>query len=101
MLDEGDLTDGPEKTSPYHHVLTNGLGIQKDIAIKVNDLIVNSGEMYLLCTDGLTNCLTDHAIADILSTELQLKDKVEELIAAANDNGGQDNISVVLLQCEE
>ena len=101
MLDEGTLTEAQAKISPYHHVLTNGLGIKNDITIKVSDLIINNSDMYLLCSDGLTNCLTDNAIADILSTELQLKDKVEELIAAANDNGGQDNISVVLLQCEE
>ena len=101
MLDEGTLTEEQASVSPYHHVLTNGLGIQNDIDVKVSDLILKNKDMYLLCSDGLTNCLTDDAIAEILSTDIELKEKVEELIAAANDNGGQDNISVVLIQCEE
>ena len=100
MLDEGTLTEEQARLSPYHHVLTNGLGISSDIDIKVSDLFVNANDTYLLCSDGLTNCLTDNAIAEILATDLGIKEKVEELIAAANDNGGQDNISVVLIECE-
>ena len=101
MLDDGALTEDQASVSPYHHVLTNGLGIKNDIDIKISDLIIKNNDIYLLCSDGLTNCLTDNAIAKILSTDIELKEKVEELIVAANDNGGQDNISVVLIQCEE
>lgn len=100
MLDEGALTEEQASVSPYHHVLTNGLGISHDISIASSDLSVQNGDVFLLCSDGLTNCLTDKDISRILSSSQDLKATVEELIAGANDNGGQDNISVVMLKCE-
>ncbi|MDH5471566.1 MAG: protein phosphatase 2C domain-containing protein [Gammaproteobacteria bacterium] len=100
MIDDGVLTDDQASMSPYHHVLTRGLGIKGDIDIVTYNLNLQSRDIYLLCSDGLTNCLSDDAIEQILASDMDIKLKVDELIAAANDNGGHDNISVVLVECE-
>ena len=99
MVDEGALTDLQASVSPYSHVLTNGLGIKAEINIIMSTVSIEANDIYLLCSDGLTNCLTDEEISGILSTDGAIDQKVDELITAANDNGGKDNISVVLLQC--
>lgn len=101
MVDEGTITDIQASVSPYNHVLTNGLGIKADINIILSSLDIRHGDTFLLCSDGLTGCLTDKEISAILKAEGDLEHKVDELIAAANDNGGRDNISVILLHCEE
>ncbi|MDH5766570.1 MAG: protein phosphatase, partial [Gammaproteobacteria bacterium] len=67
--------------------------------IIMSTVSIEENDIYLLCSDGLTNCLTDEEISGILSTDGAIDQKVDELITAANDNGGKDNISVVLLQC--
>lgn len=101
MLDQGVITQKQFMVSPYHHILSQALGLGEitKLDIHIHDII--DGDVFLLCTDGLTNCLSDPAIADILAKKTDICDATDELITCANDAGGVDNISVVLVKCED
>ena len=65
---------------------------------EVEDLVV--GDTILMCSDGLSNMLEDSEIMGIVESEGTLRDKAERLVAAANMNGGRDNITVILVRVE-
>ena len=64
----------------------------------MGDHRVEPGDLYLLCSDGLTDMVDEEAIAGLLDQEMTLPDKARALIARANAQGGRDNISVILVQ---
>jgi protein phosphatase len=64
----------------------------------VSEYRAEEGDIYLLCSDGLTDMMTDERIAAILVTAGTLEEKSRALVDAANDSGGRDNISVILAQ---
>jgi len=83
---------------PMHNVISQALGLKIGPTITTQHFVLDKIITYLLCSDGLTNCLSDAQIKKILQTIEPLDECVDELIASANDNGGVDNISVVLLR---
>jgi len=66
--------------------------------LEVNEHKVEPGDLYLMCSDGLSDMLDDDSIARIMVTEATLEQKSIQLVDAANANGGRDNISVLLAQ---
>lgn len=81
--------------------LYQALGIDRRITI---DIIVDkprSGDLYLLCTDGLTKMATDEQIRDLVLAEPDLESAVYGLIELANDRGGKDNVTVILVKVLE
>ena len=62
------------------------------------DLRLELGNQILMCSDGLSNMLTDHEIEEILGSDKGIQEKGEKLIELANENGGKDNIAVVLIE---
>ena len=62
------------------------------------NLELQTGDMVLLCSDGLTNMVDDETICRILKNGKSLRDRVEELVRTANENGGRDNISVIVIE---
>jgi len=66
--------------------------------LDVNEYKVEPGDIYLMCSDGLSDMVDDSGLARILQTEASLEEKAIQLINEANANGGRDNISVVLAQ---
>jgi len=69
--------------------------------LEVNEHRVELGDIYLMCSDGLSDMISDEAIAAILSGSKSLEQIARQLVAAANDSGGRDNISVLLAQAKE
>ena len=98
LIDKGNLNEEQVQHTPYHHVLVRALGLDDAADVDTRSLETEAGDTYLLCSDGLTNCLTDQQIADILASKTDIDACTEELIASANDAGGVDNISVVLVR---
>jgi len=83
-------------------MLLRGLGIAEVIQPDITTEKLAVGDVFLLCSDGLTDAISDKAIRDILlAAEDTLDETVASLIAAANDSGGPDNISVALMQVRE
>jgi len=101
MLDQGVIDQKQFLVSPYHHVLSRALGLAEisEVDIHLHELL--DDDVFLLCSDGLTNCLGDPSISEILAARSDISQATEELITCANDAGGVDNISVVLLKCDK
>ena len=96
----GDITPDEARVHPYRHVLSNCLGREDLNQISVQPLDLQQGDRLLLCSDGLTEELVDDKIASYLQGTPSLEIAAESLVAAANEEGGHDNITVVLVSVE-
>lgn len=101
-VNAGVIDPGDAKTWFGRNMLLKGLGIDKRVEPALTEVTAELGQVYLLCSDGLTDAVSDDRIAEVLGHRpLSLDDAVETLIDTANDNGGPDNISVVLIRITE
>jgi PPM family protein phosphatase len=99
QIDSGLVSPEEARLSRNKNLVTRALGVDPDVEPEIRDYDVRSGDIYLLCTDGLTDMVEDAEIAMTLSVpSLNLDDKAERLVAMANDRGGRDNISVTLIE---
>lgn len=97
QIAEEDIEDFPNK-----NVIFRALGLKDELEVDIVEREKIAGDVYLLCSDGLTDLVDDWIIAEILANaKTELKETTETLIRLANDNGGKDNITVLLLLLEE
>lgn len=97
LVDAGNLTEDEAKTHPKKNVLMKALGAAEKADLDIFDVDMDS-EAIMLCSDGLTNMLTEEQIEKVLNDEeLEAEEKVEKLIMKCNARGGNDNISVAYL----
>ena len=96
QMDAGLITPEQAAVSTNKNLVTRALGVEDAVLLEVNEHRVEAGDLYLMCSDGLSDMLDDEAIAKLLVGESALEQKAQELIEAANANGGRDNISVLL-----
>ncbi|MBI5279978.1 MAG: Stp1/IreP family PP2C-type Ser/Thr phosphatase [Burkholderiales bacterium] len=96
QMDAGLITPEQAATSTNKNLVTRALGVEDAVLLEVNEHKVEVGDLYLMCSDGLSDMLDDAGIAKILAGEAPLEQKVAQLVDAANANGGRDNISVLL-----
>ncbi len=94
------LTEEQARVHPSRHLLARALGTQPHVHVDTITLLLRPGDLLLLCTDGLTRHLTDHQIAKVISTNTSPKAICETLITEANQKGGEDNVTVIVIQCE-
>jgi protein phosphatase len=80
--------------------VVRALGMKEAVQVDIHTETPKVGDCYMLCSDGLSGMITDDTIAHVLQSERDLDRAVERLIDMANDNGGVDNISVVLARVE-
>lgn len=85
-------------TKKFKNIVTRALGIDDEIDLEVHDHEVLPGDLFLLCSDGLTDMLDDAEIETQLNAQSELGPRCEQLIAHANKNGGKDNVSVILMR---
>jgi protein phosphatase len=86
--------------SPFKNVITRALGTQSSVTPDIFELENQPGDLFLLCSDGLTRELSDSTMEGILKLDLPLQDLCARLVAAANDAGGHDNITCLLVRAE-
>ena len=98
LLNEGKITKKQFNDLPLHHMISKAIGLTSEPEISVSRFELKPDSEYLLCSDGLTNSLSDEEIESVLSHYSDLSNCVDELITRANDNGGEDNISVIVLK---
>ncbi|HXE40040.1 MAG TPA: Stp1/IreP family PP2C-type Ser/Thr phosphatase [Azonexus sp.] len=98
QMDAGLITAEQAATSSNKNLVTRALGVEDAVLLEVNEHKVEPGDIYLMCSDGLSDMVDDGGIARILASEVTLEQKVVQLIDTANANGGRDNISVMLAQ---
>jgi PPM family protein phosphatase len=101
LLRQGRLTPEEAIEHPQRSVITRALGPEGTVEVDTRSYTARDGDVYLLCSDGLTTMLAEHQLASILVAHTTLREAGEALIAAANEAGGRDNITVVLLRVEE
>ena len=96
MVQMGELERKSARNHPDKTIITRAVGVMEEVDpdfFEVEDLVV--GDTILMCSDGLSNMLEDTEIMGIVEGEGTLKEKANRLVAAANMNGGRDNITVI------
>lgn len=98
MVRLGGIGREEARNHPDKNIITRAVGAKDDVEVDFFDLELQTGDMVLLCSDGLTNMVDDETICRILKNGGNLRDRVEELVLTANLNGGRDNISVIVIE---
>lgn len=99
LVRRGFVSADEARASYNKNVVTRALGVDPDVQVDLREERLKDGDLYLLCSDGLTDVLTDVEIEAALRTRSDdLDGTLEHLVAAANDRGGPDNVSVVLVR---
>jgi len=102
MVDNGFLTDEEAMQSNSRNLITRALGIGDEVEVDVSQDTTEVGDIYLYCSDGLTDLVTDQEILAILTDEHgHPEGAAKRLIDLANEKGGKDNISVILVSLNE
>ncbi|MGE0683827.1 MAG: PP2C family serine/threonine-protein phosphatase, partial [Candidatus Binatia bacterium] len=96
LVEIGQLSPEEARTHEHRNVLLRSLGSKAQVAVDVISLPLRRGARLLLCSDGLTGHVEDDVLKDVLSRHRDPFDAAVELVAAANADGGSDNISVVV-----
>ena len=97
-VSKGILQPEEVEHHPLKHVLSRAVGTQEQVDADIINLPLQSGDVLLLCTDGLTNMLQKDEMETLLNGPEDLEKKSQRLIDLANDHGGADNITLLLIQ---
>lgn len=98
QIDAGLLTPAQAAVSPNRNLVTRAMGVENSVMLELHEYQVEPGDLYMMCSDGLSDMVADPTIATILQAGLPLPQMATELVAKANENGGRDNITVLLTQ---
>jgi serine/threonine protein phosphatase PrpC len=102
LIRQGRLTPEEAEDHPQRSIITRALGPEAVVEVDTRSFGARPGDVYLLCSDGLTTMVNEARLAEILLAHAtSLRDAGEALIAEANQAGGRDNITVILLRLEE
>ncbi len=96
MVDKGRMTEDEAKDDPRRNIITRALGVQDELRVDFCEEFIDENDVVLICTDGLTNYVSDNEIISLTSDD-KFNDFAERLVDKANQNGGGDNITVVTL----
>ncbi|CAL62743.1 Putative protein serine/threonine phosphatase [Herminiimonas arsenicoxydans] len=101
QIDAGLVSPEWARFAPNKNLITRALGVAPQIDVEVNDYPTENDDIYLLCSDGLSDMLSHEQMIDILKSNYSDLDlSCRTLVEAANNNGGRDNISVILAKVE-
>ena len=99
LMDKGLYTKEEARSSSQKNVVTRALGIAPTVEVEVHEHAVEAGDLYLVCSDGLTDLVTDENIgASVRQFGKDLEGLAEHLVKVANAGGGKDNISIILVK---
>lgn len=98
MVRSGGMGREEARNHPDKNIITRAVGAEDTVKTDFFSVTLREGDMILMCTDGLTNMLNDEEIRMVLDGARDIVEKAEELVRRANENGGRDNISVILIE---
>jgi protein phosphatase len=101
LIEHGGLAKDQASRHPFRSIITRALGANSTVQPDTLRQETRVGDRYLLCSDGLTNMITESEIKKVLTTEVNLEKACQKLITLANNKGGFDNITVVLFEIEK
>jgi serine/threonine protein phosphatase PrpC len=98
MVKQGNITESEARIHPQKNIITRALGINEEVQADFFEIDVEQGDVIMLCSDGLSNMIEDEDMEYIVKNSDTLQTAAESLVARANENGGNDNITVVLAE---
>lgn len=98
MVRLGGIDRAAARSHPDKNIITRAIGAKDTVEADFFYVELEPGDIVLMCSDGLTNMLEDKEIHMILSSQGSVEEKAEELVKAANQNGGKDNIAVIIIE---
>lgn len=101
LMNMGKITAEQARTHPMRHRLTAYMGMQGNAIPEIKTITLAAGDILLLCTDGLNGMMTDQEITDLLRRRRSLKFTLRSLIDRANEAGGHDNITGLLIKFQQ
>ena len=96
LLKSGTITEDEALHHPQKNIITRALGTENSVDVDIENIVVEQRDVVLLCTDGLTNMVTDKEIQEMLLSRSDINIAAQELVGLANNRGGYDNITVVI-----
>jgi len=101
LLDSGEITEQEAAVHPQRNWIMKAVGSEKRIVPDLYSLELEDDMYMLICTDGLSNKVDQQSMSDIVLSSAALREKTEKLVDLANEMGGEDNISVILIDSTE
>ena len=101
LLRQGRLTEEEAEEHPQRSIITRALGPEPDVEVDTVTLSAAAGDVYLICSDGLTSMVSEATVAEIMRGADAITAAADRLVAAALDAGGRDNVTVVLFRLED
>lgn len=98
MISLGGIDREAARNHPDKNIITRAIGVKESVLADFFEVKLEKGDKLLLCSDGLTNMLCDDEIHQIITKQEQVEQATKALVDAANENGGRDNIAVVLVE---
>lgn len=98
LINSGSLSQSEAKDHPQKNIITRAVGISRNVKVDILKRSWSKGNKLLLCTDGLNTHLEDNEILDVININKDIKAATSELINSANNRGGSDNVTVVLVE---
>ena len=101
LITSGTVTPDSDIAQSKKHVITRAVGAEENVRVDIFDVLYDDVDQVLMCTDGLSNMVSDSDISDVLASDDKVKQKAERLLSMALENGGRDNITVLLIDARE
>lgn len=101
QVSSGLLARAQARIHPFANIITRALGTQPELQVDAAQMEARPGDLYLLCSDGLTGMLDDVQMLELIKDTRPLESRAKRLIQAANRAGGLDNITAILIQATE
>ena len=101
MVLNGLITAKEALTHPKRNYITRALGTAEHVEIDLLRLDTQPGDQFILCSDGLSNCISERDILEIMLTSMRKEDKLNTLVERALHRGGHDNITALIVTDEE
>jgi serine/threonine protein phosphatase PrpC len=98
LLRSGKIDEEEARVHPRRHYITRAIGAEEEVKPDFFEEDLKPGSKVLLCSDGLTDMLSDEEIRAILTDGRTVSEECQELIDSANDKGGRDNVSVIVIE---
>jgi protein phosphatase len=101
LLRRNEISEDAAREHPHRHVLTRALGVRRAVEPDLAELTPFPGDVFVLCSDGLTNHVEDSEIAKMVTEGEEIQETCERLIDLANGRGGEDNTTLVVVRSEK
>lgn len=98
LVRSGQISKEDAEHHPRKNVLLRALGTEKMVEMDIKTIIFEEGDIILLCSDGLSNKVTEKEMSEVLQNQDNLEQQAGRLIALANENGGEDNITLAIVE---